>query len=354
MRNESYSETQALNQALKWIAQKLPPGWTARGSRGRTLFSDATFEIRSPDNKAAELDVAIKRSVEPRDAVRLAETFGRTLPPGRGGLIVAPYLSDRSRELLAEADLNYVDGTGNARLVVAKPGMFVETQGADRSPTPDEPRSLRTLRGRGAGRAVRAVSDFRTPFRIRDLASRSDTPAPTLSRVVDLLEREALLTKDERRGPITSADWAGILRRWTKDYSFSKSNSTATYLAPRGLPDLLVKLEDYEEPYAVTAAFAATRRAPVAPPRLMAVYVQDRAAAAESLDLRVAERGANVLLAEPFDAVAIERTWREANVNYASLSQVVADLLTSPGRSSEEAEALLRWMEDNEDDWRLP
>lgn len=353
MRNEAQSETQLLGLALKWLEGRLPPGWTVRTTRVLNLFGDATLSIRSPDNKAAELDVEVKRRLEPRDAAGLVETFGRSLPPGRSGLVVAPYVSDRSRELLRQASLNYLDATGNARLVLGQPGLFIETQGADRAPTTDEPRSLRSLRGRGAARAVRALCDFRTPFGIRELASRSDTPAPTLSRVVDLLDREALIVRDGR-GPVTSADWAGIIRRWTEDYSFSKSNSVATYLAPRGLPDLLAKLGRSDLPYAVTAAFAASQRAPVAPPRLMAIYVPDRVEAAEALDLRAAERGSNVILAEPFDPVAMERTWNEADIVYAGYAQVVADLLTSPGRSSEEAEALLQWMEANEDDWRLP
>lgn len=199
---------------------------------------------------------------------------------------------------------------------------------------------------------MRALCEFRPPFGIRELSARSDTPAPTLSRVVELLEREALLTREGTRGPVTDVDWRGALRRWTKDYGFSKSNSTTTYLAPRGLPALLAKLEQYDEPYAVTAAFAASKKAPVAPPRLMAIYVADRSMAAELLDLRPTERSANVLLAEPFDRIAIERSWRDGGVTYASVAQVVADLLTSPARSSEEADALMQWMGDNEDAWR--
>lgn len=346
------SETQLVGEALKWLTRRLPPGWSVRSVRDLSLFGDATIEVRSPDNKAGEVVVEAKRRVEPQDAARLVDAFAGSLPVGRSGLVVAPYLSDRSRELLVGAGLNYLDSTGNARLVLERPGLFVETRGADRSPTRDEPRPLRSLRGRGAGRAVRALCEFRPPFGIRDLAARSDTPAPTLSRVVELLDREALLTREGARGPVTDVDWRGTIRRWTKDYTFTKSNATTTYLAPRGLPALLTKLKQYDAPYAVTAGFAASKKAPVAPPRLMAIYVTDRSLAAESLDLRPTERGANVLLAEPFDPIAFERTWRDDGVTYASVAQVVADLLTSPGRSSEEADGLMRWMGDDEDAWR--
>lgn len=37
---------------------------------------------------------------------------------------------------------------------------------------------------------------------------------------------------------------------------------------------------------------------------------------------------------------------------FASLSQVVADLLTSPGRAPSEGEGLLRWMAEHVRGWR--
>lgn len=38
---------------------------------------------------------------------------------------------------------------------------------------------------------------------------------------------------------------------------------------------------------------------------------------------------------------------------YAAPSQVVVDLLTGHGRSHAEGQALLDWMEMNEDTWRI-
>jgi hypothetical protein len=60
----------------------------------------------------------------------------------------------------------------------------------------------------------------------------------------------------------------------------------------------------------------------------------------------------NVVLARPFDDVVSERTAARDGVSVAALSQVVADLLTSPGRGPNEAEALMTWMTEHEDVWR--
>ena len=113
------------------------------------------------------------------------------------------------------------------------------------------------------------------------------------------------------------------------------------------------RLEKANLTYAVTGSFAAGRIAPVAPARLLTLYVQDSATACRALGLHITDSGANVMLIEPKD----EQLWQqvetdEKGVRYAGLVQVVADLRTGPGRSPAEAEALLEWMVVNEEAWR--
>jgi hypothetical protein len=158
---------------------------------------------------------------------------------------------------------------------------------------------------------------------LRELAKRAGVDPGYASRLVDFLDREALVTRTTR-GPITSVDWQGLLRRW--------SASTIRY--------------------AVTGSWAAAQFAPVAPPRLLLVYVDRLTPAEKELDVRPAEAGANVALLTPFDDVVFERTSEKAGVTIAAVSQIAADLLTSPGRGPNEAEALMKWMSDNEDVWR--
>ena len=104
----------------------------------------------------------------------------------------------------------------------------------------------------------------------------------------------------------------------------------------------------------MTGSFAAYRLAPVAEPRLAALYVDDPEIAARSLGLRPAETGGNVLLARPFDPVAFERAEYYDGITYARVTQVLLDLMTGSGRGPAEAEALLEWMRENEDIWKLP
>jgi hypothetical protein len=152
---------------------------------------------------------------------------------------------------------------------------------------------------------------------------------------------------------VTDVRWADLIRRWTQDYTFPEANRVSSYLEPRGLPALVARLPKSSSRYAVTGSLAATDLAPIAAPRLAAVFVEsppDEAAAV--LGLRPAESGANVLLATPYDTVVFDRTRLRGELVCAGPSQVAADLLTGPGRSPAEGEALLTWMREHQDAWR--
>jgi hypothetical protein len=93
------------------------------------------------------------------------------------------------------------------------------------------------------------------------------------------------------------------------------------------------------------------RVAPVAPPRLLTLYADRPREVEQALDLRPADAGANVAVLTPFDDVVFERTSVKKGITIAALSQIAVDLMTSPGRGPNEAEALMQWMAENEDAW---
>ena len=86
--------------------------------------------------------------------------------------------------------------------------------------------------------------------------------------------------------------------------------------------------------------------------RDVTAYVADPAEAASRLDLRPTDSGANVVLAANTDDFAFDRARDVDGLRVAAVSQVAVDLMTGPGRNPAEAEALLDWMEENEDAWR--
>jgi hypothetical protein len=351
MGNSDVSETALLREVLDGLTKRLPSGWTAakepgKGSSGRR--PDAVLVIEGPDRKSARVVVEVKKTLEPRNVPTLAAQLKGYQADAI--LVIAPFLGSRARQLLRERQCGYADSTGNLWLSLSRPGLFVETSGATKDPTPLG-RPLRSLKGPATGRALRALCDFKEPLRVRELAQRARLPAPTLSRVIDFLAREALIEKDQR-GVVVRVDWKGVIRRWAEDYSFTKSNRVSTFLEARGPGAVREKLPKVSWRYAVTGSVPASMIAPVAAPRLIQVYVDEANIAAEALDLRSAESGANVMLVEPFNEVVFDRTMEREGIVCAALSQVAVDLLTSPGRGPQEADKLLEWMAENVDGWR--
>ncbi len=354
MGNRAFSGTSLLRDAAETLRRRLPRSWRIDESAPRERGPDSLFHVHAPDGNRSTLIVEIKPRVDPRDVPRLIAQFREHARHERnrnpGFLLVAPYVSPRTQELLDEAGVGYIDTTGNVRLALERPALFIERCGAVSNPWPED-HSLRSLKGPSSGRVVRALCDFIPPYGIRELAERSRTAAASVSRVVALLDRDAIVTK-ESRGRVAAVDWRALIRRWTQDYSLTSSNRTETYLEPRGLPHLLYKLRGTGLQYAVTGSLAGAARAPIAAPRLATLYVEDIGSAAPEMGLRPADSGANVLLAEPFDPVAFDRCWEQDSIRFSALSQVAADLLTSPGRGPSEGEELLKWMDEHEAEWQ--
>ncbi len=322
------------------LADRLPGSWTVRRPANRA----PSLEVRAPDGSSAVLRLLERRFLEPRDVAALRNRSGLA-----GLLVVAPFLSARTRELLEAEGASYVDETGNVRIALESPSLFIRLDGALKSPR-REARLLSSLKGPAAARVVRGLLDFRPPYGVRELAAKAGCSPASVSRAVRLLEGDAIVVRAGER--VVEVDWPALLKRWTGDYGLFPSNRVATFLEPRGLDALMGKLRDLKVSTAVTGSLAAVRRVAFAAPRLATVYVDDPEALGARLKLHPAETGANVMLVRPLSAVALERTWTQEGVSYAALSQVAADLLTSPGRAPAEAGELIEWMKRHEGEWR--
>ena len=367
--NNDISATTLLSAASEAIRKRLPPEWSLcvhdleeiRWSGG-TRF-DATFGIRDSQGSSAVIMVEVKgRPIETRQVISMLDNWrrmllahGEEITEGESNyafMVVAPYVGPSARDRLSEAGVSFADSTGNIRFAVNRPAVFIEAQGAARNPW-RENAPLRSLKRRRTARVVRGFLDYRPPFGTRELASETKSSAASVSRVSELLEREAIIERETPRGRILSVDWERLVRRWADDYSFLDANGMTPWLEPRGIRTLFDRLREAEFAYAVTGSFAAVRFAPAAEPRLAAIYAANPEDAADRLGLRRAETGGNVLIGRPFDPVAFDRTEFTEGITYVRITQALADLMTGPGRGPSEAESLVDWMRSNEETWRL-
>lgn len=365
----TYDDERALLAGLAAsLNQRLPRAWRARLEPVQApMFAgvrpDAILILDPPDGRPVGIGVETRLNFYPRDVYTMSSQLGglwprSPRPAGRLGLqpdiaswlVLSRFLTLRSRELLAEAGFSYADATGNIRIESANPPLFIQLQGADTNPKPAD-QTLRSLRGSGSSRVVRGLLDFRPPYTLRDLAERAGLPLGTASRTINFLEDEGLVGRDGR-GPISEVDWRRLLKRWARDYSLLETNRATFYLEPRGPQALRERLRSLTMSYALTGSLAVPREARVAEAALAAVYVPNAQQAAIELGLRSIEGIGNVLLLEPPGEEPMQRLRDVDGYQCVALSQVVVDLLTSPGRGPVEAEALMEWMTGNEDAWR--
>jgi len=360
--NATIEETELIGRAVELLSGWLPSGWTAEraerqivGPYGQTPSrADAVVDLRG-SNANATFAVEAKRSFEPRDVERLLPGLSRTLRSLAGNvplLVVATWLSARTQELLREEGINYIDLTGNAWIRLDYPAVFVRNIGATRNPEPRE-REVARVRGPKAGRLVRTLIDVRPPYGVRELAEATKLAPGYVSRLLDALDRDALVDRS-RKGEVIAADYPALLRRWVETYDVLKSNETRRFIAADGARKALERLRNIgsDRRSAVTGSFAAVRWAPVAAPALLLVHVEDFSGVAEELNLLPTDEAADIVLMRPFDPVVWVRTVTEDDVAYVAPSQAAADCLTGTGRMPAEGEALVKWMTENEDRWR--
>jgi hypothetical protein len=359
--NTANTENSLLTQAVAWLQERLPRGWSVEGSEESFDYAgaplDARLSLKGPNGTISTVAVEERDSVAPRTVlslispqVKTARNMGAHLPL----VVIAPWLSKRTRELLAEQDLGYIDLTGNALLRIDNPPFYLQTTGAERNPGPKE-RGQAQLRGAKAARLIRLLIDARPPYDLGELAAATNLAPGYVSRLLETLDREALIERVPR-GPVESVDIGALVRRWATSYDVFRSNETLGLIAPAG-PQAFIEEVSTPDPkesrVVITGSFAAAVMvAPIAAPALLVAYCERPQEVAGEHNLLRADEGANVILLSPFDPVVWERTAFHNHLTYAAPSQVAVDCLTGNGRMPAEGETLLNWMINSEATWR--
>ncbi len=168
--NTVISENELAEAAVAWLRSRLPESWDV-GPTSRAEFQaggymvDAAIDLRGPNGTVTTMVVEVKQALSPRDVDRLLTGMGKTLRTLAGQipiLVVAPWLSGRTQELLGDQGLNYLDLTGNALIRLDNPTLYLETHGAEKDPSP-RLRNKARVQGPKAGRLIRQLVDITPP-----------------------------------------------------------------------------------------------------------------------------------------------------------------------------------------------
>lgn len=345
-------------RVVGFVRDRLPSGWkvtdSIRDNRPGSSRPDALVGIDGPDEQSAQLVIEVKQVVDRRDVSRVVyQAQAMANAANAVPVVAARYLSASVREALAEERISYVDATGNMRIVIDRPAVFIADHGSDRDPW-RQGRPRGTLKGEPAARVSRALLDHRRGWTVRELVAASGSSTGAAYRVLDYLEREDLVVKEDKRFHVT--DWERLLRAWSSDASFQTTTRTTAFIEPHGVDSVLSKIAKGSHfPVAVTGSVAAREWATYAPAKAVYVYVSSIQEASERWGLRPNSVAPNVILLEPKtigDVPFVNTISSKVGYPVAAPAQVAADLLNGPGREPTEGDYLIEWMKANEGVWR--
>ena len=356
------ASSELLHEAEKVIRSVLPSTWRVNVERnvaaaGRDSRLDALLTITAPDGASSTVLIEYKGAVAPRDVAGVVAQIKILATADIGAaMVVTPFVSPMTRRHLDRHGLGWFDATGNMRLRLDHPAVYVDRLGADRNRFRDAAAHvLRSLRGPAAAKVVLELLQSDPPLGVRELANRAEVSVATSARVLDLLDRDAAISRSVD-GTVTAVRKRALVDRWTDDYQVMTSNEVVAALDPRGLGHALKMLPSIDVGVVVTGSAAARAYlpknvTPVSPLVSLSLYTNDPMSLMDLLALRRVERGMNVLVMRPYDDVVYGSARIVSGIRYATPGQVVADLMTGPGRSSEEAEQLMTVLAASEAGW---
>ncbi|SDX28996.1 hypothetical protein SAMN05421504_102924 [Amycolatopsis xylanica] len=357
-------ETKVLEQGIHALQLLLGEQWTLELPSVTDIKAaddafDAHVRIAPPGSgdPRVELLVQVRENLTPRDALaHLAPVAGvlRRTQAQTPLLVLSSWLSPRTRQVLTDKGIGYLDLTGNAELSVSRPAIRLLTHGADKAPNKPVTQARNvTLKGSRAGRVVRFLADFAPPYQGKQIAEAAAVGAPWVSKLLGQLESELLVRRDGRT--VAEVDWPELLRARARSYDLLKHNAPTGLVAPQGIDAVLEKIRtSSRHRIAITGPFAARAVAPLTTGGQLMAYVDDVDAWVDELGLLRVDENADVLLLRAHDDVVFERTRVIDGITHVALTQLVLDGLAGPGRMPAEAEAVLERLVESEAEWRRP
>jgi hypothetical protein len=315
----------------------LPAGWRmALRSEDRTpdLRADAYLDLTAPGGERIEACVEFKGRAEPAEVVRLVPWLQRC----GSAVFVAPELGQRTREILNDAGISWLEPEGDCRIALGS--LFIErlTRESRRRPAgaPDT-RYVADLFSGGPLRVVRwLLIEPERSWTLDEMADRTDLTLGFVSRVFKTLARDAYM--DRARGDNRVRDRDALLDAWAS--APRPKDAVSERVATGPSTELLLQMirdSSATALYAVTAEAAADRIAPFARYSRVEMYVDDVAAWDRSLGLTAVPRGGNLVLIKPSDAGVFDGAFDRDGLRLVSRPQVYIDLGRRGGAAADAA-----------------
>jgi len=347
------TEREILSEVVRQLRLAVPAAFeleieaTESGSLSK---ADALIDMKLLDKPSLRFAVEVRTTIDRSGLLRVMEAA--TKDKNNAVIIAARYISLPAQQELRKLGVSFADATGNIFIAAPKLGLLISNRGMDMDPWRKAGRPKASLTGVSTELVIRALVDMKEPYLTAALARESGTSRGSAYWVLDRLEEVGVITRNKKRS-IEKVEWKELLTTWTAESDFFKTSTTTSYIAPRGLEQLIVDLKTIDkELYAATGTIAAAGYHSSAGLYTAMLYSTNPKALANKLGIRQTDRGANVMLAYPDSDGPFQRTTEFEGMRIVSAPQTYRDLMSGPGRNPEEAKNLLDWMVQNDGIWR--
>lgn len=280
----------------------------------------------------------VGQAVRTAAAAAEAHKKGKAIP-----LVVVPYMGDIGRRLCEEANVAWLDLSGNASLF-GRPGLRIHIEGKpNQFKVVGRPQNLFAPKSARIARCLLMAPV--QAFSQRELAERTGLDEGFTSRIVRGMEERQLVRRN-KSGAVVLADPEIMLEAWREAYDFNKHNILRGHVAGRSGMDVLKQsaaaLGRHGLRYAATGLAGTWLVNQFAGFRLAVIYVEDFPGERPRAELGFREetRGANLWLVKPNDAGVFHGGARRDGIDCVHPVQLYVDLKNHPERSQEAAEAL--------------
>ncbi|MEQ1903870.1 MAG: MarR family transcriptional regulator [Pirellulaceae bacterium] len=338
------TERRTLNQVAKRLAELLEirpsdtrlefqPSKSRNGPRADAKMSAAGFKFVvewKSSGTAAMISMAVRTVRE------FAENSREKLIP----VVAAPYIGEVGKKLCDDANVCWLDLSGNAHLVAPRLRIIVDGK-PNKFKRPGRPRSLFAPKSSRIARYL--LMNPGKSLSQRALAEATGMDEGFTSRIVRKLEEQNLIVRDSTNS-VQLADFDGLLNSWREAYDFSKHHVVRGHIATRSGEETLRKLADHLKrekiDWAATGLAGAWLLDRFAGFRLVTIYVTDLPSTLDKLGFREEQRGENVWLVVPNDEGVFQGVTKQEGICCVHPVQVYVDLKGHPERSAEAADEL--------------
>lgn len=269
--------------------------------------------------------------------------------PDAYGIVIAPYISNRSAQICKEAKLGYVDLSGN--FWISFDSIFLSQENMPNK-YPVET-SLSNLYAPKSERVLRVL--LTNPYKVwktKALAEEADISLGMITHIRRRLEEEEWVEKHDVGFNLSNP--TALLEDWVENYDFNEHERHDYYtMSPLIEAESSVSkiCEEANINSALTGFTAANRLAPLVKGQKSIIFVsRDIVEIGKELNFKPVNTGANISLIKPYDQGVFWNRAQIKDVQIATPIQVYLDLKQMRGRGEEAAEFLFteviqqRWL----------